>query len=150
MTTPAAKPVFVDTNILVYSKLALSPFHSAAVDRLKELDSLQAEVWVSRQVFREYVAVMSRPGVVAGAIPMTSLTADIRSFAARFEVANEDGLTTDRWLTLLDGIPSAGKQVHDANIVATMLTNNVHFILTHNVADFVRFSGLVTIIPLIK
>ena len=37
MTTTDDSPVFVDTNILVYAKLALSPFHARAVARLTEL-----------------------------------------------------------------------------------------------------------------
>ena len=42
-----------------------------------------------------------------------------------------------------------GKQIHDTNIVATMLVNNIPNILTHNVADFNRFSSEINIIPLI-
>ena len=33
----------------------------------------------------------------------------------------------------------SGKQVHDANIVATMLAHGVGRLLTFNVADFQRF-----------
>jgi hypothetical protein len=43
-----------------------------------------------------------------------------------------------------------GKQVHDTNIVATMLTHGVNRLLTHNVADFVRFSQEITVIPMIR
>lgn len=43
-----------------------------------------------------------------------------------------------------------GKQVHDTNIVATMLTHGVSRLLTHNVADFVRFNQEITIIPMVQ
>jgi predicted nucleic acid-binding protein len=56
--------------------------------------------------------------------------------------------TTMRWLKLLDTIAIGGKQVYDANIVATMLANNLKQLLTHNTADFARFSSYVDVIPL--
>jgi hypothetical protein len=34
-----------------------------------------------------------------------------------------------------------GRQVHDANIVATMRVFGLKNLLTHNPADFARFSG---------
>ena len=48
----------------------------------------------------------------------------------------------------MEEIPSGGKQVHDANIVATMLIYGIPQILTHNTADFARFSELITVLPL--
>ena len=51
MTTQGGKAVFIDTNVLIYAKLALSPFHLTAVNRLKELESQRVRFWVSRQVF---------------------------------------------------------------------------------------------------
>jgi len=39
-----------------------------------------------------------------------------------------------------------GRQVHDANIVATMLTHGETELLTFNEVDFRRFGGLIQII----
>ena len=52
-------------------------------------------------------------------------------------------------LHLLNTIACAGKQIHDANIVATMLTHGIQKLLTHNVADFSRFASQIIVIPLI-
>lgn len=43
-----------------------------------------------------------------------------------------------------------GKQVHDTNIVATMLAHDIPCLLTHNVKDFTRFEELITIEGLVK
>lgn len=59
-----------------------------------------------------------------------------------------DPLPTERLLGLMEQISVGGKQVHDANIVATMLAHGVPNLLTHNTADFMRYSGLITILPL--
>ena len=37
--TTSGSPVFLDTNILVYANLALSPWHAQAVQRLTALDA---------------------------------------------------------------------------------------------------------------
>ena len=55
---------------------------------------------------------------------------------------------TDRLVSLLHEIQVAGKQIHDTNIVATMLAYNVSYLLTHNTADFARFAHLITVLPL--
>ena len=57
--------------------------------------------------------------------------------------------TIDRLLELLKDVPTFGKQVHDANIVAAMLTYRVSTLLTHNTADFARFTALIRILPLV-
>jgi predicted nucleic acid-binding protein len=38
---------------------------------------------------------------------------------------------------------------HDANIVATMQAHGIPKLLTHNIADFARFSSMTTLLPLI-
>jgi predicted nucleic acid-binding protein len=146
--TPA-DPVFLDTNILIYAKTALSPFHTAAVGKLQTLIAAGSPLWVSRQMFREYLAVMSRPGTLTTPLPMSALVADITTFESSFSVAEDGPGVTAELLALLLRVPCLGKQIHDANIVATMLANGLSNVLTHNVADFTRFAGYINIIPLI-
>jgi hypothetical protein len=66
-----------------------------------------------------------------------------------FPGADEGASVTKRLLWLLERVEAGGKQVHDANIVATMLESGVDHILTHNVKDFARFEGYVTVLPLV-
>lgn len=140
--------IFLDTNILVYANLALSPFHLQATERLQALAEQRIELWLSRQTFREYLAAMTRQGDLTGKIPVASLVADVQHFAHRFRVAEDIPQVTERLLTLMEKIPIGGKQVHDANIVATMLVYRIPQLLTHNISDFSRFSELITVLPL--
>jgi predicted nucleic acid-binding protein len=51
--------IFLDTNILIYLVNEDSPFYHSVVEKYKNLiDSYQ--LWISRQVLREYAVVMSR------------------------------------------------------------------------------------------
>lgn len=140
--------VFVDTNILVYANLALSPFHIQATERMQALTEQDIDLWISRQTLREYLAAMTRRGDLTGNIPITSLVADVRYFASYFRLVEDNLLVTERLLALMEEIPSGGKQVHYANIVATMLVYGIPQLLTHNTSDFARFSGLITVLPL--
>jgi len=149
MTTTAVDKVFIDTNILVFAQLALAPHHAVAVARLNELAAGGAELWISRQILREYLSAMSEPRLLTGTIPMTSLLADVQRFDNYFQVAEEDPAITIFLVGLLLQIPAVGKQIHDANIVATMQAHGIPKLLTHNTADFARFSSVITVVPLI-
>lgn len=55
------------------------------------------------------------------------------------------------WLRLVEqaGRPVwTSRQIHDADIVATMLANGIRRLLTFNTADFRRFEPLVALEPL--
>jgi predicted nucleic acid-binding protein len=149
MATTVADQVFVDTNVLVYANLALSPFNTAATTGLHTLRKAAAELWISRQILREYLAAMTRPGLLTGSIPISSLTADVQSFGSMFRIAEDGPTVSAHLLRLLQSIAAAGKQIHDANIVATMLAHGIPKLLTHNTADFARFGGLITVVPLV-
>jgi predicted nucleic acid-binding protein len=149
MATTAADPVFVDTNILIYTDQAFSPFHASATAKLQALAVAGHPLWISRQILREYLAGMSRPGGLTAPLPMATLLAGVQRFLARFQVAEDGPTVTANLVALLATVPCLGKQVHDANIVATMLAQSIPNLLTHNVADFNRFAGRITIIPLI-
>lgn len=144
-----ADPVLVDTNVLIYHQIATSPFHVAARTQLRDLLAAGHTLWVSRQILREYLAAMSRPGTVTPPLPMTTLIADVQTFQSRFFIAEDGPAVTAHLLSLLASVPCAGKQVHDGNIVATMLTYGIPRLLTHNVADFSRFAAVITLIPLV-
>ena len=149
MATTAVDPVLVDTNVLIYHQIARSPFYAAARNQLRDLSAAGHALWVNRQILREYLAATSRPGTVTPPLSMTALIADVRTFQARFFIAEDGPAVTVHLLSLLTSIPCGGKQIHDANIVATMLAHGIPRLLTHNVADFSRFAGIITVVPLV-
>jgi predicted nucleic acid-binding protein len=149
MATTNAEPVFVHTNVLVFANTATAPLHTEARAALRLLSASGNELWVSRQVFREYLATLSRPQSFSLPIPMTALVADIVRFQAQFRIAEGGPVVTANLVAILSSISVGGKQVHDANIVATMQAHGLRRLLTHNSADFVRFGALIQIEPLV-
>ncbi len=94
-------------------------------------------------------ANMAQAPLHAVALMRLQEVARVRYFQRRFQVADETAVVTARLLTLLRTIPAGGAQIHDANIVATMQAYGIQRLLTENVADFARFSGVITIVPLV-
>jgi predicted nucleic acid-binding protein len=141
--TAAADPTFLDTNILVYASVDSSPFHAVALAAIADLEAQNVQLWISRQVMREYLATLARPRV---GIPITDLTRAIRVLEMRYEVAEEGPLVTAQLLALLD--QNLSRQIHDTNIVATMLTYGIQRILTNNPDDFAPYQSMITIVPL--
>jgi predicted nucleic acid-binding protein len=131
MATMVADRVFLDTNILVYATVSAAPLHAAALRAVVDREQAGAELWVSRQVLREYLAVLTRPQTFTPPIPIAGLVAQIIRLEQRFQIADEVHTTTTHLLTLLQIVPAGGKQVHDANIVATMQANGIDQLLTH-------------------
>ena len=144
----AAEPVFVDTNVLVYASRPSAAQHAAAQAALTRLEGEGSTLWVSPQVLREYLAAVTRPQATSPGLPMTTAIADVRRFRAALDVAEERPGVLDRLLDLLAAHRTTGRQVHDANIVATMLEHGIRRLLTFNTADFLRFARIVDIEPL--
>ncbi|TMJ41870.1 MAG: type II toxin-antitoxin system VapC family toxin [Alphaproteobacteria bacterium] len=144
----AADPVFVDTNVLVYATRPSAAQHASAQASLARLEGEGSSLWVSAQVLREYLAAVTRPQATAPALPMATAITDVRRFRAAFDVAEERPNVLHRLLHLLTTHSSSGRQVHDANIVATMLEHSIRRLLTFNAGDFRRFAGIIDIEPL--
>jgi predicted nucleic acid-binding protein len=149
MAPKADSAVFIDTNVLIYSSFSSAPLHAEARRRLRELESSGAKLWISRQVLREFLAVATRPDAVTPAPTAAALSELIAQFEGVFRIADEDASVTTRLIGLLQLMKIQGKQIHDANIVATMKRHGIPRLLTHNVADFARYSQDVEVVALI-
>jgi predicted nucleic acid-binding protein len=82
--------MFVDTNILVYATQITSPQRDAARTALQGHSQGGARLRLSRQILREYLAVVTRPQLFASPMTMAEALVDVERFAAAFEVL-EDG-----------------------------------------------------------
>lgn len=145
---PAGESIFIDTNILVYANVASAPLHVEALAAILNYWKNGNPLWLSRQVLREYLAVITRPQLFTSPLSGFIAASRVRFFEQNFSVADESAQVTQHLLQLIESLDIKGKQVHDAHIVATMLAHSVTHHLTHNVADFKRFNHLIEVIPL--
>jgi len=139
-------PAFVDTNVLLYASRPKAPEHARAQAVLSRMRQDGAPLWLSRQVFREYLAVATRPQPSGPALAMAAAIVDVHGLQAAFNIAEDGPAVFGRLLQLLATHAGGGKQVHDANLVATMLEHRITRLLTFNDADFRRFNRLIEVV----
>jgi hypothetical protein len=103
----------------------------------------------SGQILREYLAVATRPiGQNGLGMPQPAAVANVRALRGRLRLMAENEKVADRLAEVLDAVDCTGKQVHDANVVATMLVHGLDTVITSNVEDFVRFGHQVRVVGL--
>jgi predicted nucleic acid-binding protein len=136
---------FVDTNVLVYATASSAPFRDQARAALARL-AADEPLSLSRQILREYIAVMTRQQIWGKALTPTEAAADAATFAHRFTVLEDGPAVWDRLIALCRRYSFGGRQVHGANVVATMLAHGERRLLTFNEADFRRFAPLIEVV----
>jgi predicted nucleic acid-binding protein len=149
MATTAVERYFIDTNVLIFANLPSHPLYTTATARLLALQATGAVLWVSRQVLREYLAGMTRPRTFTGSTTAAALVADIQCFEQMFRVAEDSAAITANLLALLSTVTIMGRQIYDANIVATMQEYAIPNLLTDNTTDFARYATFITVTPLV-
>ncbi len=137
--------MFVDTNVLIYARVSGAPDHDAARSRLDALLGVEP-LRISRQVLREYLSVVTRPQTWPIVITREEALAEVEQMMAGFEVLEDGPLVTALWLQLCREVPVGGRQVHDTNIVATMLAHGERRLLTFNTADFRRYGDRIELV----
>jgi len=142
--------VFVDTNVLIYADAAESPFHESAQNRLKELVRNGQKLWISRQVIREYLVIISRKMVDSNSYDSERLSKRVQELLTQFYVADHTAGVTSKLLQLINRYAVKGKAIHDCAIVATLLSYDIKYLLTHNANDFTRYEEDFELLPLLQ
>ena len=104
---------------------------------------------IRSHVLREYDATVTRSASGGTAPPLEPVLANISRFQVAYTLFADTHHVTQALLTLVQAIPVGGRYIHDANIVATMCTDGVSELYTHNVAHFARFAAVITVRPLV-
>jgi predicted nucleic acid-binding protein len=138
--------MFVDTNVLVKARILEAPDHDIARGSLQRAFELPEPLRISRQVLREYLAVVTRPQTWAVPLGREEAVNDVERLTTIFEVLEDGPVVTDLLLSLCREIPLGGRQIHDANIAATMLAHGERRLLTFNAADFRRYGDRIELV----
>lgn len=140
----------VDTNILVYSADADSPFHGACRDWL-ERQRLRADAWYTTwSILYEFLRVTTHPRVMRRPWSVAEAWKFVEALLASpgFDIL----VPTQRHVMVagqvLEEIPHlAGNLLHDAHTAILMREHGIRRIFTRD-ADFHRFAFLEVIDPL--
>ena len=140
--------MFIDTNVFVSARNAQAPANMLAREALAHARESGEPGRISRQVMREYLSATTRPQTWSAPLSMAEALGDIAWMDSSFEIL-EDGPGVTAVLTALcSDVPVAGKQVHDANIAATMLAHGERRLLTFNGSDFRRYGERIELVDM--
>ena len=135
--------MFIDTNVLIYARFPGTPYYDTARVSLERILRDDEPIRISRQILREYLSSITRPQIWSDPLTSEEALEEIDWLITQFEIL-EDGPAVTEWLiALLREVSVGGRQIHDANIVATMLAHGERRLLTFNTSDFRRYQHLI-------
>lgn len=139
----SVKRAFVDTNVMLRTLSKAINDHKVARALVLNYQARGYQLFISRQVIREYLVQVTRPQTYSQPLTYQELQTKMRVINRLFTVLDDTESVTLQLLLLLRDYPTQGKQVHDASIVATMLVNGIDTLLTTNLSDMKRFAPLI-------
>jgi predicted nucleic acid-binding protein len=125
----------------VYLSNKESLFHETASEKFKQVTDTY-EIWISRQVLREYAVVISREGFYEKPLEPEKISSDLEKWEKSFQVIDETEDITKNLKALILKYRLKGKRIHDANIVASMIKHSIPLLFTLNVKDFQAFDEI--------
>jgi predicted nucleic acid-binding protein len=142
--------VMVDTNVLLAATDEGRAEHHDALTILNDWPAGDTTLYVSGQILREYLAVATRPADRNGlGLKAPDALGNVAAIRERTTLLAEGVKVTERLLGLLADVECGGRQIHDANVIATMLVHGVGAVVTMNLDDFARFGGYVNLLRLL-
>jgi predicted nucleic acid-binding protein len=105
---------------------------------------------ISTQVCREFLVVLTRAPVEGRVFTVDEALSVLAGVRASAVLLYDEATVSAERLALVRKHDVKGKQVHDANIVATMLANGIGRLATLNARDFKRFEDEIALEPLVS
>jgi len=137
----------VDTNVWVARIIEDHVFHERALAKLNELAEKEELLCISGQIIRELISVCSLGRNLSRPLTWAELRQQIDSLLTQTVLLSENEASIRKLVELGASYKVIGKQIHDTNIVATMLTNGITRLVTFNPDDFKRFAEIELIVP---
>jgi predicted nucleic acid-binding protein len=139
----------IDSNVLLRVLHRAAPEHHVAREAAAILWARGDTPCVTLQSLAEFWNVSTRPATARGGLGLSVGETQRRlRFLKRHLTFQAD--TDDvrlQWRQLVIAYQVQGVKVHDTKLVASMLTHQIPAILTFNVGDFQRYSGIAVAHP---
>jgi predicted nucleic acid-binding protein len=139
--------LFIDTNVWVAKIIEDHTFHGRAETELIRRGENGDVFCVSSQIIRELISVCTLGRNLSRPLKWEEIQQQLDAMLAQTVFLSESELSTRKLIELGSRYTVIGKQIHDANIVATMLAHGVTRLVTFNPDDFKRFTEIEFIVP---
>ncbi len=137
-----------DSNILLRTTRPSEPDYSIVTTALNKLRHQQERLVAVPQNVVEVAAVLTRP-IAANGLGLTSADAEhqLQIIERLFPVLPDMPEVYRHWRRLFVSPGALGRQVYDMRLVAAMYAHGLTHLLTINVDDFKRYSGIIVVHP---
>jgi len=138
--------LFLDTNILLIATDESRPHHRLARRIITAHNRSGIHLGISGQIIREYLVVATRSQEANGlGLDSADALNNTEAFRQRLVFFDETEAVSIKLRLLTKNYRLIGKRIHDANVVATMLTHSLSKLITENQGDFSVFSEVETV-----
>ena len=137
------KLCMVDTNVLVYITVESNPWYQKARQCLNKLFTEGYELCITSQIIREYLVSLTRGSIFEQRFTLDETLRELNALLSVFTLLEETKETFSYLYDLIQKYQIQGKTIHDANIVAVMITYGIKRLVTYNTDDFKRFNEIV-------
>lgn len=138
----------IDTNILLRSVQPAHKMFKEANDALVKL-RLDGEqpVLVAQNLYEFWVAA-TRPVADNGlGLSVNEAAIELSRFRRYFAIYGDIPNVLQEWESLVTTLGVMGKNAHDARLVAAMKQYGIQNMMTYNIRDFQRYTGIVLHTP---
>ena len=138
----------VDTNVLLRTARRSDPQHKLIDAALAKLALEGTTLHYTHQKIAELWNVMTRPATRNGfGLTTAEAEREVRVIEAGMGLLPDNEAIYREWRRIVVEHAVSGVQVYDARLAAGMLVHGIGHILTLNVTDFSRYSGLTAVHP---
>ena len=132
----------IDTSVLARLANTADAFHAVATASVVKLHRTGELIHLTAQNLVEFRSVATRP-LANNGLGLSTAEAEAKAivFEAVFPLLPETAAIYPAWKALVATLGIAGKQVHDARLVAVCHVHQITHMLTFNVSHFTRMAG---------
>ncbi|MFP4282429.1 MAG: type II toxin-antitoxin system VapC family toxin [Opitutales bacterium] len=138
-----AERLFLDTNVLLAATDRSRSRHADSISLIEASVQRSVRLFLSGQVLREYLVVATRPVAQNGlGLDPQEANRNLGTFLQVAQLLPENADTARILRELVVHHALSGKRIHDAGIVATMLSHGLRDLKTWNPDEFSPFAEL--------
>jgi toxin-antitoxin system PIN domain toxin len=143
--------IAIDSNILVYSVRADSPWHKRALECIRVLAESEATWAIPWPCIHEFLAVVTHPRIYKPPTPLRDaiLQVDYWMESPTLHLIGEDPGYWEHLKALLGAGMAIGPLIHDARVAAICRSHGITEIWSAD-RDYSRFEGMRVRNPLLK
>ena len=144
----AISACLVDTNILLRAARRSDPQYPLVHSALTRLALQQSKLYYTHQNIAEMWNAMTRPVLNNGlGLSVSDAEREVLLIENAMLLLPDNESVYREWRRIVVQHAVSGVRVHDARLAATLCAHGVKHLLTLNVADFSRFTGVIPVHP---